>query len=82
LYSEITANKRKTVLLIAVLFLLIGTLAYFGGLYFGDFTITIGAIIGSIIYVLFSYFGSASAALLSTEQKKYKSQTILGFGEL
>jgi heat shock protein HtpX len=42
---------------------LIAALAYFGGLYFGDFTITIGAIIGSLLYVLFSYFGSARAAL-------------------
>jgi len=62
-YSEIAANKRKTVLLILVFLILISTLAYFGGVYFGDFTITAGAIIGSLIYVLFSYFGSANAAL-------------------
>lgn len=63
MYSEIAANKRKTVLLIAVFLIIIGTLAYFGGVYFGDFSITIGVIIGSLIYVLFSYFGSAKAAL-------------------
>jgi heat shock protein HtpX len=63
LYSEIAANKRKTVLLIAVFLVLISTLAYFGGVYFGDFTITIGAMIGALIYVLFSYYGSARAAL-------------------
>ena len=63
MYSEIAANKRKTVLLILVFLILISTLAYFGGVYFGDFTITVGAIIGSLVYVLFSYFGSANAAL-------------------
>ncbi len=42
---------------------LIGLLAYFGGVYFGDFTITIGALIGSIIYAVISYFASAKAAL-------------------
>jgi len=63
MYSEIAANKRKTVLLIAAFLVLIATLAYLMGLYFGDFVITIGAMIGSLIYVMFSYFGSAKAAL-------------------
>jgi heat shock protein HtpX len=33
------------------------------GLYFNDFAITIGALIGSTIYALFSYFASAKVAL-------------------
>lgn len=63
MYSEIAANKRKTVLLIASFLVLIATLAYIMGLYFEDFTITIGVLIGSLIYVLFSYYGSAKVAL-------------------
>ena len=63
MYSEIAANKRKTVLLIFVFVLLIGAMGYLGGLYFEDYTITIGALIGSLIYVTISYFTSASAAL-------------------
>jgi heat shock protein HtpX len=63
LYSEIAANKRKTVFLIAGFLVLIATLAYFAGVYVGDFTITVGVLIGSLFYVLFSYFGSARAAL-------------------
>ncbi len=63
MYSEIAKNKRKTVLMIGAFLVLIGMLAYFGGLYFGDFTITIGALIGSVIYALISYFVSAKAAL-------------------
>jgi heat shock protein HtpX len=62
-YSEIAANKRKTVLLIIAFLGLIGGLAYFGGLYLGDFTITIGALIGASIYAIVSYFASSKAAL-------------------
>jgi heat shock protein HtpX len=62
-YSEIAANKRKTVLLITVFLILIATLAYFLGYYFQDWSVTIGAMIGSLIYVLFSYYGSAKVAL-------------------
>lgn len=49
---------------------MIGGLAYVAGLYWQDWTITIGAIIGSIIYALFSYFGSARAALSITGAKE------------
>lgn len=63
MYSEISANKRKTILLIIGFFVLIGILAYFAGIYFGDYSVTIGALIGSLIYVIISYFASASVAL-------------------
>lgn len=63
MYSEIAANKRKTVLLMFAFIVLIGLLSYFAGIYFGDYTITIGALIGSLIYALVSYFASAKAAL-------------------
>ncbi len=63
MYSEIASNKRKTVLLIGGFIGLIGLLTYIAGLYYQDFTITIGALIGSIIYVLISYYSSARLAL-------------------
>ncbi len=63
MYSEIESNKRKTVILLLVFILLLGSLAYFMGVYFGDFTITIGALIGSLLYALFSYFGASKVAL-------------------
>jgi len=72
MYSEIAANKRKTVILIAVFLVIIGMLSYFAGIYFGDFTITIGALIGSLFYVTFSYFGSAKAALAFNGAKEIK----------
>lgn len=63
MYSEIASNKRKTALLMVVFVLLVAGLAYLMGLYFGDFSITIGALIGSLIYLVFSYFSSSSIAL-------------------
>ncbi len=63
MYSEIEANKRKTVFLILFFIAFIGGLAYLAGLYFNDFAITIGALIGSTIYAVFSYFASAKVAL-------------------
>ncbi|MFT4532613.1 MAG: heat shock protein HtpX [Candidatus Saccharimonadales bacterium] len=62
-YDEIAANKRKTVMLIGAFVVLIGALSYVAGIYFGDFTITIGALVGSLIYALVSYYSSSKAAL-------------------
>lgn len=63
MYSEIEANKRKTAFLILFFIAFIGGIAYLAGLYFNDFAITIGALIGSIVYATFSYFASAKVAL-------------------
>lgn len=63
MYSEIAANKRKTVFLMLFFFVFVGIVAYFGGLYLGDFTVTIGALIGSTIYLVFQYFVASKAAL-------------------
>lgn len=63
MYSEIESNKRKTVFLIMFFIAFIAGIAYLAGLYFNDFTITIGALIGSIVYAMFSYFASARVAL-------------------
>jgi len=62
-YSQIAANKRKTWILIIVFLLIAAGVAYLAGMYFGDFTITIGVVIGSLIYALIGYFSSAGVAL-------------------
>jgi heat shock protein HtpX len=70
MYSEIASNKRKTILLIGLFVAFIGFLSYLAGLYFGDFSITIGALIGSCIYAFISYFSSAKAALTFSGAKE------------
>lgn len=74
MYSEITANKRKTVILMIFFVAFIAALAYFIGYYFGDFTITIGALIGSLIYLLISYFSSARIALAMNGARQIQKQ--------
>lgn len=70
MYSEIASNKRKTVLLIFVFILLLAGLSILAGLYFNDYYITIGAIIGSILYALFSYYGAGKTALAMNGAKE------------
>lgn len=74
MYSEIAANKRKTFVLMLVFVLFIAGFAYLGGLYFDDFSITYGAIIGSLIYVVFSYFTSARTALAFNGAKEIQKR--------
>ena len=63
MYSEIAANKRKTILLLAGFFALIAVLAIiFGGAY-GNYSITVGALVGATIYALISYYGASKLAL-------------------
>jgi heat shock protein HtpX len=63
MYSEIDANKRKTVLLMFGFFVLVGAIAYGVGYYFQDWFITIFALVFSFGYVLWSYFASDKLAL-------------------
>jgi len=64
-YSEIAANKRKTLLLLGGFFALIAVLAFVFGSVYGDgnYSITIGAMIGAGIYALISYFAASKMAL-------------------
>jgi heat shock protein HtpX len=63
MYSEIAANKRKTVFLIFGFFVIVAAIATGVAWYFGDYFITAYALVFAIGYSLWSYFGSASAAL-------------------
>jgi heat shock protein HtpX len=64
MYSEIAANKRKTVFIMLFFIALIGVMAWLFGAYFGGTpSITIGVIIGSIVYALFTYFAGSRMAL-------------------
>lgn len=63
MYNQIAANKRKTWLLLFV-FIVFGVgVAYIAGLYFQDWTITIGVTVGAFIYAIIGYFSSAKVAL-------------------
>lgn len=63
MYSQISANKRKTILLMMVFVALVGAVAYGFSLYFSDDGIVIFALGFAIIYSLVGYFASAKISL-------------------
>ncbi|MFI5275563.1 MAG: M48 family metalloprotease [Candidatus Saccharimonadales bacterium] len=74
MYSEIAANKRKTVLIMFVFLLFVGALAWLFGQYAGNVGVTYGVLIGGIIYALIMYFvgGSLSLAVNGAQEIQKK----------
>lgn len=70
MYSEIAANKRKTVFLLMGFFALIAALAIIFGQAYGNNAITVGALIGAAIYALISYYGAAKMAVAMNGAKE------------
>ncbi len=69
MYSAIAANKRNTVIIMAVFILLIAGLGYLASIYFGDLYITYYVMVGALIYALFQYFAAAKLAVAMTGAK-------------
>lgn len=63
MYSEIAANKRKTVFIMALFIALVAGLGWLFSLYMGDQYVTIYVIVGALIYVAISYYSSSKMAL-------------------
>ncbi|MDB5169091.1 MAG: hypothetical protein JWO41_447 [Candidatus Saccharibacteria bacterium] len=64
MYSDIAANKRKTVIIMAVFLAFLALLVWIFDKYVGGSTgVFYGGLIGSLVYVIFSYFAGAKMAL-------------------
>lgn len=63
MYSQIAANKRKTVFIMLFFMLLAGGLAWFLGQYTNDASLTYAILIGAVCYAAISYFAGSSMAL-------------------
>ncbi len=63
MYSQITANKRKTVLLIVIFLGLIAFLAWVLASYLGNPRLTRYVLAGAVVYVIFSYYTSSKVVL-------------------
>lgn len=63
MYSQIAANKRKTVLLMIVFIVLVSAMGWIFAQWWGDQYITYYVVVGALLYVLFSYFTASKAAL-------------------
>lgn len=74
MYSEIATNKRKTVFLMIGFFMFVALLATGVAYYFQDFKITAYVLVFALGYLLWSYYGSAKAALtINNAQEIQKS---------
>lgn len=65
MYSNIAANKRRTVIIMAVFLAFVSGLIYlFSYVYAGKSTgVFYGGLVGALVYVLFTYFAGAKMAL-------------------
>lgn len=70
MYSQIDANKRKTVFLMFGFFVLVGLLAYGVGWYFGSYSITLFALFFAVGYAFWSYYASDKLALSINNAKQ------------
>lgn len=74
MYSAIAANKRNTVIIMAVFVALITALGYLVSLYYGNFYITPFVLLGGIIYALIQYFAAAKLAVAMTGAKEIEKR--------
>lgn len=63
MYSSIASNKRKTVFMMLAFVLLVAGLGWLFGEIYGQPAITPYVLVGSLIYVLISYYSSSSLAM-------------------
>lgn len=66
MYKAIAANKRNTVLIMAVFVVIIGLIAWAFSIYYGNPTIAYISIIVTIIYSIIQYFAAGSLAVASS----------------
>lgn len=64
MYSQIAANKRKTVIIMAVFVVFVGVIAWLFNQYLGGQPTTFyGVLIGAVLYAIFTYYAGSSMAL-------------------
>lgn len=63
MYSQVDANKRKTILLILSFILFVGAIGWVFAQAMDSFGLTIGVLIGALIYAFIGYYASAQIAL-------------------
>src|SRR5690606_4853212 len=74
MYSAIAANKRNTVLIMAVFVGLVGAIGWAIGYVQGDISIAYGVVIVAAIYALIQYFLAAKLATMATGAREIEKR--------
>lgn len=74
MYSEIAKNKRKTVFILLLFILLVTALSWVASQFFGNSSITVYVLIGSLVYAAISYYSSSKIALAMNGAKEIKKR--------
>ncbi len=74
MYKAIAANKRNTLLIMAVFVALIGAIGYLVSVYFGNVTISYWVIGGALLYTLIQYFAASKLAVALTGAKEIQKR--------
>lgn len=74
MYKSIAANKRNTVLIMAVFVGIIAAVGYAVSLVYGDSSIAIWVIAGAAIYALIQYFAASKLAVAMTGAKEIQKR--------
>lgn len=74
MYSEISANKRKTILLMMSFFGLVGLMSWIFANYVGNQSILPFVLVGAVIYALLTYFTAAKMALALNVAKQIQKK--------
>lgn len=74
MYGAIAANKRNTVLIMAVFVGIIAAIGYVASLYFGNTSITLWVIAGAAVYALIQYFAASKLAVAMTGAKEIEKK--------
>lgn len=74
MYGAISANKRNTVIIMAVFVGIIAAMGYVASMYFGNTSITYWVIGGAVIYALVQYFAASKLAVAMTGAKQIEKR--------
>lgn len=74
MYKAIAANKRNTLLIMALFVGLISAVGYATGIYYGNGNITYYVIAGAAIYALIQYFAATKLAIAMTGAKQIEKR--------
>ncbi|OYX53303.1 protease [Candidatus Saccharibacteria bacterium 32-50-13] len=74
MYQAIAANKRNTLVIMALFVGLIGAIGYLASIWYGHPSITLWVIVGAAVYALIQYFAAAKLAVAMTGAKEIQLQ--------